>query len=76
MTDINQPWASIPAAGPLLRPKDAAEYLGYSKSHFYALVERGELPKPIKIGRGFNAATGVPRPWLDAVIADRAGVTQ
>jgi excisionase family DNA binding protein len=74
-TDL-QPWAAIPATGPLLRPKDAAEYLGYSKSQFYALAERGELPAPIKIGRGHNGAAGVPRPWLDAIIAARAGGAQ
>ena len=58
----DSPWAELPATGPLLRPKAAAQYLGYSKSQYYALADRGELPKPIKIGRGHNAATGVPVP--------------
>lgn len=67
------PWKGIPATGPILRPKAAAEYLGYSPTRFYTLVARGDLPKPIKIGRGAsNAACGVPKPWLDALIASCA----
>ena len=71
-TEAAQPWAAIPPTGPLLRPKAAAEYLGYSKAQYYALVETGDLPQPIKIGRGHNGASAVPRPWLEAVIASRA----
>ena len=66
------PWAGIPATGPILRPKDAAEYLGYGRSQFYALVGKGELPQLIKLGSGAGGASGVPKPWLDAVIAARA----
>lgn len=71
---LSKPWDAIPATGPLLRPKAAREYLGgYSKTRFYELVRSGDLPKPIKIGPGgFNAATGIPLAWLQAVIADRA----
>lgn len=65
------PWADIPATGPLLRPKDAAAYIGYSPQQYYALATIGEMPPLIKIGRGQKGASGVPRPWLDAVIASR-----
>jgi len=64
-----QPWAGIPATGPLLRPGKAAEYLGYSRSHYYNLARRGLVPMPLHIGRGDTAAVGVPKPWLDALIA-------
>lgn len=53
----------------MLRPADAAEYIGYSVPHYYALAQRGELPVPVKIGRGQSGASAVPKPWLDAVIA-------
>jgi len=73
--DNNQPirpWDGIPASGPLLTPLKAAEYISYSKKQYYVLASKGDLPYPIKIGRGYNGASGVPRPWLDAVIASRA----
>jgi len=67
-----QPWDGIPATGPLLRPKEAAAYLGYSRAHYYVLASRGDVPLPIRMGRGKVAAAAVPKPWLDAVIAARA----
>ncbi len=57
-----------PAA--LIRPKNAAAYLGIVRSTLYKLVEAGQLPKPIKI-------TGKAVAWLqsdlDAFIEQRAG---
>jgi predicted DNA-binding transcriptional regulator AlpA len=63
------PWADIPPTGPLLRPRAAAEYLGLSVSGFYKLVSKDKLPSPIRFG---VQASGVPQPWLDAVIARKA----
>lgn len=64
-----QPWHGIPATGPLLRPAEAARYLGYrSATYFYTLVKKGIVPSPIRLGPGNSGAVGVPRPWLDAVI--------
>lgn len=68
----NQPWTAVAPLGPIMRPADAAAYLGYSVAQFYALAAQGELPRPIKIGRGHSGASGVPKGWLDAVIAARA----
>jgi predicted DNA-binding transcriptional regulator AlpA len=62
----------MPATGPLLRPQEAAAYLGYSAGQYYALAAKGLLPRPIKIGPGHNGAAAVPRPWLDALISARA----
>ena len=64
-----QPWEAVPPTGPILRPATAAEYLGLSVSGYYKQAARGLVPMPIVIGR---RASGVPRPWLDAVIASRA----
>ena len=70
--DPAKPWAALPPTGPLLRPAEAAAYLGYSVSQYYALAAKGVLPAAIRIGPGHNGAAGVPRPWLDATIAARA----
>lgn len=66
------PWANLPARGPYLRPKKAAEYLGISKTTFYRLVNAGKIPAPIRFGSALNAAVGVPQVWLDAAIAGNA----
>ena len=68
--DLNsKPWKSIAATGPILRTELAAEYLGISKQRYYSLAAEGALPTPLKIG---TRASGLPRPWLDAIIAERA----
>lgn len=70
---VEKPWESLPATGPLLRPADAARYLGYrSRTHYYNLVHKGLVPKPIQIGPAGTSAVGVPQPWLDAIIAAAA----
>lgn len=70
--ELVRPWAHVPATGPMLRPKGAAAYLGYSLSQYYALAAQGVVPRPIRMGPGHNGGAGVPRPWLDALIAARA----
>lgn len=69
---MDQPWKDMPATGPLLRPAQAAAYLGYSRAYYYRMVKQGRVPKPLSIGPSFSGATGVPQPWLDAVIAAAA----
>jgi predicted DNA-binding transcriptional regulator AlpA len=71
-----RPWDGIPASGPLLGAQKAAEYINYSKKQYYILAAKGDLPRPIKIGRGYNGASGVPQKWLDAVIASRAAAQE
>ncbi len=69
---MQQPWKVIPATGPLLRPAEAAQYLGYkSRSHYYELAKRGVVPEPLRFGQG-TTSVGVPKPWLDAIIAAAA----
>lgn len=57
-------------SGPLLRPADAANYLGLSISSFYGLIQSGALPPLVKIG---PRAAGMPKPWLDRLIQERLG---
>lgn len=67
MADANiRPWEGIPPTGPILRPADAAAYLGISVPGYYEKAAKGALPAPFKLG---GRASGVPRPWLDAVIS-------
>jgi len=67
---ITQPWKSIPATGPLLRPAQAAEYLGYkSRAHYYELARQGKVPSPIHVA---GKAAGVPKCWLDFCIGAAA----
>ncbi len=51
-----------------VRPKQAAEELGYSISWLYALIERGVLPKPHPIYPG-NRAVAFYRHELEAAKA-------
>ncbi|MEM7730245.1 MAG: hypothetical protein AAF311_13400 [Pseudomonadota bacterium] len=55
--------------GPIYRPARAAVYLGIGLSTFYEGVAAGTLPPLIKIGA---RASGVPKPWLDAYLANQA----
>ena len=65
------PWSSVLPTGPMLRPDEAAAYLGFkSRQKLYAMVRKGEVPAPIRLRKEGNAS-GIPRPWLDAVIAAR-----
>jgi excisionase family DNA binding protein len=54
--------------GPVLRPAEAASYLGLSISSFYGLIQAGELPPLIKVGR---RAAAMPKPWLDRLLQKR-----
>jgi len=65
-----QPWLDVEPTGPFLRPKQAAEYIGVSLAGYYQHANDGNLPKFVKLSLN---ASGVPRPWLDAVIAARCG---
>lgn len=64
-----RPWDGVVATGPILRPADAAAYLGISVQGYYEKAAKGALPVPLKLG---GRASGVPRPWLDAIIGHAA----
>ena len=65
---INELYKSKPVIGPVMRPKEAARYIGVSVSCFYSLIKSGEIPPLIKLtGR----ASGIPKPWLDAWLSLR-----
>ncbi|MCG5495642.1 helix-turn-helix transcriptional regulator [Ectothiorhodospira variabilis] len=39
----------LPQLDPVLRPRDAAEFLGIGKTSLYRLVAAGRLPRPIRL---------------------------
>ena len=55
--------------GPMHRISSVARYMGIGRSTVYELIERGELPPPIKLTSGIAI---IPESWLDAVAAARA----
>lgn len=70
-SETPKPWAGLPATEPLLRPKEAAAFLGYSKPHYYRLAASGDVPPLTKLGRGQGGASVVPRAWLQATLDAR-----
>ena len=65
------PWSSVPPTGPMLRPPEAAAYLGFkSRQQLHQMVRSGEAPAPIRLRKEGNAC-GIPQSWLDAIIAAR-----
>ena len=72
MSDRMQPWLTTVVEGPLLPPAEAASYLGVSRASFYRFVEDGVLPRPILMG---TRASGLPKSWLDSILAARAAAS-
>ncbi len=64
-------WEIDAPKGPLLRPADAAAFLGIGLSTYYALAKSGDLPPPLKL-TSCGRAAGVPKSQLDALIRSRA----
>jgi predicted DNA-binding transcriptional regulator AlpA len=69
----DMPWADVPITGPFLRPKNAADYIGLSLPRYYHEAAAGRLPAFVKLG---GRASGVPQPWLDAVIQARVSAAK
>lgn len=66
----SNPWAEVDPVGPILRPPAAAAYYGVGLSTYYELIKTGDVPGFIKLSSRARAS-GVPRVWLDAAIAQR-----
>jgi prophage regulatory protein len=48
----------------ILRRREVESVIGLSRSQLYAMIQRGEFPKPIKLGTGPTGAVG----WLQSEI--------
>ena len=65
----SRPWEHLPIKGPILRPAQAAAYVGLSLGHYYRLIKEGHIPPFIKLG---SKSSGVPQSHLDAFLESRA----
>ena len=66
-----RPWINIPAATPMLRPRDVVKATGMTKSVIYDRISRGLFPPFIKLGERTSA---MPAAWLDAYIQAQADI--
>jgi prophage regulatory protein len=48
----------------ILRRRDVEAAIGLGRSQLYAMIQRGEFPKPIKLGNGPTGAVG----WLKSEV--------
>jgi excisionase family DNA binding protein len=53
----------------LLRVSEAAEMCGISRAHFYALLQRGEIPS-VAIGRSRRVPVAWLTAWVERQTAD------
>jgi predicted DNA-binding transcriptional regulator AlpA len=63
-----------PIAGPLLRTREAMEFVGLRTTQFHKAVRAGELPRPIKLtnrGRAVGFLKSELEAWLAARVAAR-----
>ena len=58
----------------LLKRSDITSNLGLSRSHMYALIQKGEFPKPIKLSERSSAwLESEVQDWVESRIACRDG---
>lgn len=58
----------------LLKPGEAAEALGLSRSVIYQMIARRELPGVVRVGRGMKLSAESLRGWVrEQVEAEAAG---
>jgi prophage regulatory protein len=56
----------------LIKQSEVSNETGMSKSHIYALIQRGLFPKPIKLSERSSAwVESEVQDWIDAKIAAR-----
>jgi excisionase family DNA binding protein len=54
----------------MLRPTEAADAIGVSRSKAYELIARGEIPS-VKVGGCVRVPVDALRQWIDRQLADR-----
>ena len=64
---MSQP-TNHPTLDPIYRPREAAAYIGLTRSSLYRLVDAGELPRPIKLSA---QSSGWRLSTLEAFLAKR-----
>ena len=59
----------------LVRPREAAEMLGVSRSRAYVLLARGEIPGVVRIGKSVRISIDALRRWVreQAEMSEQSG---
>ena len=55
----------------ILRRRDVENLVGLRRSAIYLMIQRGEFPKPIKLGNGPTGAVGWVKSEIEAWLSDR-----
>ena len=55
----------------LLRPEEAADALGISRSRLYAMIAKGTIPS-VKLGKSRRIPTAALRRWVEAQVTAAA----
>ena len=63
--------ANTTKASPLLSLNRLQEYVGFGRSHLYALISKGKFPPPVKIGRSSRWPLQEVDDWIHSQIAAR-----
>lgn len=56
----------------LIRPKEASEMLGCSRSHLYTLLATGTLPR-VRLGKSIRIPLTALRRWIDEQRTEQSG---
>ena len=73
MNTINTTTAPSPLDEPLVDMKFITQFTGSTDKWFYKLIQDGQFPKPIKLGRSSRWQKSQVEAWLQARIAESRG---
>ncbi|WP_049246009.1 helix-turn-helix transcriptional regulator [Morganella morganii] len=70
MNTINTTTAPSPLDEPLVDMKFITKFTGLTDKWFYKLIQEGQFPKPIKLGRSSRWQKSQVEAWLQERIAE------
>ncbi|ATF55656.1 AlpA family transcriptional regulator [Morganella morganii] len=73
MNTINTTTATSLIDDPLVEMKEITKLTGLTDKWFYKLIQKGQFPKPIKLGNRSRWLTSEIEDWLQARITESRG---
>ncbi|HHK9512583.1 helix-turn-helix transcriptional regulator [Morganella morganii] len=73
MNTINTTTAASLLDDPLVEMKEITKLTGLTDKWFYKLIQKGQFPKPIKLGNRSRWLTSEVDAWLQARIVESRG---
>ena len=73
MNTINTTTAPSPLDEPLVDMKEITKFTGLTDKWFYKLIQEGQFPKPIKLGRSSRWQKSEVEAWLQERIVESRG---